>query len=287
MNPEKRGTYLVTGGSGSIGRAVVNRLAEDGHTVFAGDIACGHSPEDHDGGRIVPLHLDVTNEKSVRNAELEVRKRLSGSDFTGLNENGDAGLDGIINIAGIFRTAALVEAEEALFSTMMETNVAGMYRVNRIFFDLLYRNRGRVVTLSSETARFSVCFNGLYSMTKYAVEAYSDALRRELQLYGMKVIIVRPGPVMTPLLLSNRSCFCEAAERSTYFKPQLEKIAGLVDGEQRKAVKPEVIARVVCRALYTRNPRLRYTINNDLSRRILAALPPKIADKLFYTILKK
>lgn len=141
--------------------------------------------------------------------------------------------------------------------------------------------------MSSETGRLAACFNGLYSMTKYAVEAYSDALRRELQLYDMKVIIIQPGPVMTPLLLSNNKCFCVAAETSRYFKPYLTKIALLVDREQKKAASPEAVARLIRRALYSSKPRVRYRINNDFFRSVLAALPPRTADMLFKMVLKR
>jgi NAD(P)-dependent dehydrogenase (short-subunit alcohol dehydrogenase family) len=210
---EKR-TYLVTGAAGGIGRGLTELLAADGHRVFAGDIESA-SPGKGFTGEVVPLLMDVTSEESVRSAAEMVASRCSG-------------IHGIINIAGIFCTAPLVETDTEIFSKILETNLTGMYRVNRHFFPLLYAERGRIVNLSSETARLSACFNGLYSMTKYGVEAYSDALRRELQLLDIKVIIIQPGPVETALLQSNRPCFIEAAENSVYFKQYLEKIADLV-----------------------------------------------------------
>jgi NAD(P)-dependent dehydrogenase (short-subunit alcohol dehydrogenase family) len=270
---EKR-NYLVTGAAGGIGRAITELLAADGHRVFAGDINPGPTPEMEHSGEIIPVMMDVACEESVLSAAETVGSRC-------------AGLHGIINIAGIFCTAPLVETDAEVFSKILETNLTGMYRVNRHFFPLLYAERGRIVNLSSETARLSACFNGLYSMTKYGVEAYSDALRRELQLLDIKVSIVQPGPVETALLLSNRPCFMEAAANSVYFSQYLKKIADLVEREQKKAVQPLSVAAVIRKALYSKRPRIRYRINNDVTRHILALLPARLTDRLFKAVLKR
>lgn len=270
---EKR-NYLVTGAAGGIGRAVAEILAAVGHRVFAGDINPAPTSGVDPAGEIIPMIIDVTREESVQNACKEIGSQC-------------AGIHGIVNTAGIFRTAPLIETDAAVFSQMLETNLTGMYRVNRHFFPLLFAERGRIVNMSSETARLSACFNGLYSITKFGVEAYSDALRRELQLLDIKVIIIQPGPVETALLQSNRPCFMEAATASVYFRQYLEKIADLVEREQKKAVQPLRVAAVIRKALYSNRPRLRYRVNNDVSRNILARLPARLTDRLFKAVLKR
>ncbi len=264
--------YLVTGAASGLGRGIAEVLASGGATVFAADIRTD-ALEAGDQERLIPVQIDVTETESVKAAVKAISKMTDG-------------LDGIINAAGIFRTGAMVEADEKDFIDIFMVNVSGMYRVNREFFDLLYKRKGRVVNISSETARYSAGFNGLYSMSKYAVEAYSDSLRMELSLLGMKVIIIQPGPVKTPLLDANQATFRAVAAKSRYFRPQLEKIAELVVGEDKKAVRPETVARVVEKVLKARRPGTRYRVNNDPLRAFVSYLPASWADAIMRLALK-
>lgn len=261
--------YLVTGAASGLGRAIAQVLSDAGYTVFSADIdkkKLASAPG-------ITVEMDITSTASIRKALTAVKKHTTG-------------LDGIVNAAGVMRTGTMVEAREKDLDLIMDVNVKGMFRVNQVFMDMLHERKGRVVSISSETARFAAGFNGMYSMTKYAVEAYSDALRRELQLLGMKVVIIQPGPVMTPLLGSNREIFLKAASTSRYFKPQLEKIARLVVGEEKKAVPPEKVGLLVKHALETPRPRIRYRINNDRGRAFVSYLPARWADWLMKKALE-
>jgi NAD(P)-dependent dehydrogenase (short-subunit alcohol dehydrogenase family) len=197
------------------------------------------------------------------------------------------GLDGIVHAAGVFKAGSLVEVSEADITGIFNINTFGVYRVNRVFLPLLRNRKGRIIILSSETGRFSACFNGLYSMTKYALEAYSDALRRELALLGIRVIILQPGAVRTDMVRGNREAFLKAAADSRLFGDLLRGVADFVVAEERRAMAPEVLARSVEKLLRIRHPRPRYRIGNNRGRALLERLPASLADAILHWVLKR
>jgi len=171
---------LVTGAMGGLGRALTQYIVGRGWRVFAADCdttALAELPSHH---CIKPVFLDVTRTASVEAAFAEIKQQV-------------AQLDAVINFAGILRVGALVEIDEATLRQVLEINLLGTYRVNKTFFPLL--RQGRIVNISSETGWHTASpFNGPYAMSKYGIEAYSDALRRELSVYNIPVIKIQPGP---------------------------------------------------------------------------------------------
>lgn len=264
--------YAVTGAAGGIGSAICRLLSQKGARVWALDLQSEHLRQLGSSPGVVPLSADVTDSKSLEAAASKIAA-----------EGG--GLDGLVNCAGVIRCGPLVEISEADVSAVMDVNVLGAFRATRALFPCLKARRGRVVNVSSEAARMAAPFNGPYSMSKYALEAYSDALRRELSLLGMKVVIVQPGATRTALMEGSAPSLDRAIEGSQFAKA-IGRIRDLAAKEKDKCVEPEAVARVVVRALTAHRPRLRYRVANDPFRRAVEFLPAGVADALIGMMLR-
>ena len=268
-------TALITGAGGGLGHATVERLAANGWRVFEADIskemlrASIHDPD------VVPVEMDVTIGESIRSAFEVVAGRTDR-------------LDAIVNFAGVMGIGSLVDIEEERLARILDINVMGTYRVNRQFFPLVERAKGRIVNISSETGWQSAApFNGPYAMSKYAIEAYSTALRRELALLGVKVVTIQPGAFRTNMVSGIEKAFTIAAAESERFSGVLEKLRGLGVKAAGNARDPDLLAQVIQTALTTKNPKPIYSVKPDKFRSALEALPVRAADQLYLTVLRR
>lgn len=257
---------LVTGAGGGLGAGVCDQLAALGDTVFATD-------RDLDALRalkgrpgVVPFRMDVTAPAGVARA----RKKIGA-----LTD----GLDGLVCCAGIFRAGALVEADEAEMELALDINVMGAFRTVREFFPLLAKRGGRVVLIGSELSHCAMPFNGPYTVSKCALQAYADSLRRELMFIGMRVVVVQPGAIRTPLLSGARPN-ADGRKDRTLFPAQLDLMRRMLSREWETGMEPADVARVVAHAVHSRRPRAIYRVGNDPFRAMLGRLPAQWTDAL-------
>lgn len=254
-------TILVTGAAGGLGEATARLFAERGWTVFAADLVL----PSYDG--VVPLALDVTDDASVGRAVAEVAAQCPD------------GLGAVVNFAGVLQVGALVEIEEAALRQVLEVNVLGTWRVNKAVFGLLRAGSGRVVNISSETGWQKAMFlNGPYAMSKHAVEAYSDALRRELMFLGLPVVIVQPGPFRTGMTGGIERAFERAVVPGSPFERLVRKVGRAAAREG--GGDPAELAGVIWQAVTAEKPRTRYSVRPDRARTVLHRLPDTVADRL-------
>lgn len=247
---------LITGAGSGIGLAVAEEFAKNGHTVYALDV----KPAESADARIFNFTADVTDEGSL----LSVRESL--------RERG-AALDCIINVAGIFFMDSFLEVEEGRLRTLFDVNLLGAMRVNKIFFPLL-REGGKVFVTTSEVAPLDpLPFNGIYSVSKSALDAYSQALRQEAGLLGARVVTVRPGAIKTPLAKSSVSSMREMSERSRYFGGQAEKFERIMKKFTGKMLEPGRLARRIYKISLKKRPRCIYTVHANPLLRLLSVLP--------------
>ena len=268
-------SVFITGGSGGLGAATVTHFAARGWQVFAAD----YNPETlarlENIPNVIPMQVDVSKTSSVEAVCQLVSKQTDA-------------LDGVVNMAGVMNVGAMVEMDENAILQLLNVNVMGMVRVNRLFLPLVMKCQGRIINISSENGWESGGpFNGAYSMSKHAVEAYSDSLRRELLMLGIKVVKIQPGPFKTSMITTTKELFARTIETSVYFKPQLKIISGMMDKEWEKASSPEVLAHVVYTAMTARKPHTVYSVRPDPQRSFLDLLPASLADRLIVTILDK
>jgi NAD(P)-dependent dehydrogenase (short-subunit alcohol dehydrogenase family) len=263
---------LVTGCSSGIGRATAIHLAAEGWTV----VATARRPAaiaDLEAHRCRVMPLDVTSETSMREAVEAIEA-----------SHGAVGV--LVNNAGYSQSGAVETVPMARVREQFETNVFGPARLAQLVLPGMRRQRwGRIVNLSSMGGRLVLPGGGYYHATKYAVEALSDALRFEVQGFGIDVIVIEPGLIRSGFgetavsTMTDPSAaddpyglFHEAVARATresYYKGSLARLTG----------SPEDVARVIARALAAPRPRTRYTVS--ASARVLLGLRRVLSDRLW------
>lgn len=250
---------LITGVSTGIGYASAKDLIEHGFHVF-GSV---RRRDDADrvqrelGPSFTPLLFDVTDGKAVRSAAGLVQEMVR-----------DEGLFGLVNNAGICLMGPLMHMPERQIRDHFEINVFGLLDVTRAFLPLLGASRdarhppGRIVNLSSVSGRIAYPFLGAYAASKFAVEALSDSLRRELLIYGIDVILIEPGAVRTPIWDKGLELDMPQYATSDY-ADILKTFHDDLSGQRDDALPVETVSRVIRRALTRRRPKTRYVIPNS------------------------
>jgi len=282
-------TALVTGASTGIGRATVLRLAAAGWSVLAGvrDSVAGGELAAQAGAGLNPISLDVTDEAQVAAAaELVAAQTQTAT----AGSPGPGRLDALVNNAGIGLGGPLelVSAED--WRTQFEVNVFGQAAVTRALLPALRAASGRIVFVSSVGGRVSVPFNGPYAASKHALEAIGDALRGELHSSRIKVSLVEPGGVKTPIWDKAR-----ALAGQFTVPPELEReyarvpgaLTKLMNDSERRGVSPERVAATIERALTARRPRARYVVGGEAHGMIAAhaLLPTAAFDRLLRRVM--
>ena len=270
-------TVLVTGASSGIGQACALRLDASGMRVFAGvrkqadadALASRASP------RLTPLLLDVTDADSIATAAATVSSAV-----------GARGLDGLVNNAGVSGGEPVEFADLDAVRAMLEVNLVGPMAVTKAFLPRVRTARGRIVCVGSIGGRFAVPFLSAYSATKAGLAAFCDSLRVELAPWGIRVVLIEPGAVATPIwdkgraTLEERTAHLPAAATALY-GGAVEAMRRVTDRVERAAVPPDRVARVVEHALTSSHPRTRYLVGVDA--RVQAGvrrLPAPVRDTL-------
>ena len=265
---------LVTGAANGIGLAITNFLIEKGDRVIATDIDKEALNKLSNIEGIFPVFMDVTDSKSIRDAVKTI-------------EEAHDGLDGLVNNAGLFYGGPLVEFDEKDMEKIIAVNILGVFKVTKEFFPLLHKKKGRVVNIGSETGRFSFPLNGPYTMTKFALEAFSDSLRREIMFLDMKVVHIQAGAINTPLLDHTTRCYEACLEnKQSLFKNLLQIVIKTCKKEMNKGASPRHMAKAVYKGLHKKHPRVRYRVKNNKTRRLLEFLPTVLVDKAMKKVLK-
>ena len=243
---------VITGVSTGIGHASTKVLIDHGFRVF-GSV---RRQEDADrlekefGDRFVPLLFDVTDEAAVQLAAGKVGRHLCTST-----------LDGLVNNAGIEVTGPLAYLPVDQFRQQLEVNLVGPLIVTKAFLPLLGSDLarkgspGRIINISSTSAKIAGPFTGAYSASKFGLEGFSESLRRELILFGIDVIVIRPGAVVTPIWQKAEAGVTERF-RNTPFVEALTKFEQYSAEEATSGLSPETIGQAVWFALTTARPRV-------------------------------
>ena len=256
MKTDKK-TVLITGIASGIGRAVAKALTECGHTVLGIDLV---ECEIEDA---VCYAADVTDGAAI--SAISDKLRADG-----------VCLDVIINAAGMHAMCSLVEGDYAKMKRLTEVNLLGAMNVNRALHPLLAKG-GRIVIVTSEVAPLDpLPFNGLYSISKTALDTYAQALRQELNLLGQKVVTVRPGAIETPLQGGALVATADLAERTELYKKQAKHFLIITKKFMGKPLSPDRMAKVICRATLARRPRLVYSKHRSLGLILLGILPRRL-----------
>jgi len=271
---ETRGAVVVTGASTGIGQACALRLDKIGFQVFAGvrKEADGESLKRQASARLTPVFIDVTEEASIASAADTVAAAV-----------GAAGLAGLVNNAGIVVPGPLEFQPLGDIRQQIDVNFIGQIAVTQAFLPLLRKRRGRIVNIGSIGGRMATPFLGAYAASKFAMEAFTDSLRMELQPWGISVSIVEPGSIATPLWEKGQAAADEIDRKlpqtgHDLYDPAVAAMRRVADKLARSAIPPSAVAKAVAHALTAKRPKTRYLVGRDA--KLQAAVAKLVPDRM-------
>ena len=245
---------LITGASSGIGRYAAERLAKEGHFVYAGARKDADIEELNKIENIMAVRLDVTKQDQIDAAVALIEKQ-------------GRGLWGVVNNAGVNVVAPMIEADVADLEFLFDVNVYGVFRVTKAFAPMIIESQGRIVNISSISGVLSGGGYGMYSASKHAVEAFTDSLSREMERLGVFVTAVNPGNYASEIGLTRckRMLSDTDAEPYVYFEERRQEMLAscrerLEAGIQSEGVEPDAVAAAIEQALFDENPRGRYLV---------------------------
>ncbi len=271
-------SVVVTGASTGIGQAAAILLAKNGHQVFAGV----RKAKDGETLRLlepklIPIILDVCSSESLKQAAEEI---------AGLRDKSRPFC--LINNAGIAVSGPVEALRMSEWRKQFDVNFFGHIEATQAFLPIIRETKGRIINVSSINGRMAAPFMGAYSASKFAVEALSDALRIELAPFGVKVTVIQPGPIATPIWakgIDNRDevlAKCDSTKLPLYIKTY-EKFEKLVEAISKRAIPVEFVAKAIEKELISKSPAARVIVagaKSHFETRLSEWLPEKVFDKL-------
>jgi NAD(P)-dependent dehydrogenase (short-subunit alcohol dehydrogenase family) len=243
---------IVTGSSTGIGQATAVTLARGGHTVYAmmrnpasgGGEILGIAEKETLPLTVLPM--DVDDDTSVKAAVAQV-----------LAQSGR--VDVLVNNAGVAAHGSVEELPVAEFKRVMETNLFGALRcIQAVVPGMRERRHGVIVNVSSVAGRFSSAPQAPYSASKWALEAVSEALAQEVKPFGVRVAIVEPGVIATPIFGKTQPV---ESDHSPY--PHSRRIAALFAASLKNPVSPYVVGEAIRGIVENNSWQLRYPVGPD------------------------
>ncbi|HET7122081.1 MAG TPA: SDR family oxidoreductase [Solirubrobacterales bacterium] len=270
-------TVLVTGASTGIGRATALRLEGAGWRVFAGvrKATDAEALSEAASARLTPIFLDVTEPEQVAAAAERIE-----------NEAG-ARLDGLVNNAGVAIPGPLETIPLEDFRRQLEVNLVAYVAMTQAMLPFIRRAEGRVVFVSSIGGRVAFPFTGAYHAAKFGTEAIGDVFRQELRPWGLRVSIIEPGSIDTPIWDRGQREAGELEARAPrtdiLYGSAIERFRKVIQDTAERGIPPEKVAKAIAHALESKRPRSRYLVGLDA--KVQARLKPLIPTPVFDRIV--
>lgn len=254
---------FISGAQSGLAQAAIKELLKLDYTVFCADISYKENKQENN---LHFIKMNITNNSDIISAFEYVKS------FTDK-------LDLITNFAGIVTLGSLIELPISTLDKIMSINLLGTYKINSTFFPLIKNGNGRIVNISSEYGKIpALPFHGYYGISKHAIEAYNDSLRRELSSSGVKVVCIRPGAFKTNMQAGVTKQFEEMVENTKIYKKQLTKMQKMMIKELKKAKNTEIFAKTYVKAATSHHPKRYYKVNNSFKMKLFSAMPTTIQD---------
>jgi NAD(P)-dependent dehydrogenase (short-subunit alcohol dehydrogenase family) len=243
-------TILITGCSTGIGFATADVLARSGHTVYATMRNPERSPElsqlaEQNNLPIIVLPMDVDSDESVKTTISRVIA-MAGK------------IDVLVNNAGIYRMGPVEELPLSAFQEIMETNYFGTVRcIQAVLPSMRENHAGCIINISSVAGIIYSGFQGTYTASKAAVEAFSESLAAEVQPHGIRVVLVEPGVIDTPILDK-----MEITLTSKMY-PLMNRLQAFFQASKVNHVSPSLIGEAIRDILATNDTQMRYPVGPD------------------------
>ena len=269
---------VITGVSTGIGYSSAKILCDSGYRVF-GSVRKQEDAEkitSEFGANFTPLIFDVTDSKGIQeNAQIVKAELIPGEALAGLVNNAGVAMGGPIN---------LIDTD--VFRKQFEVNFFGLIEVTKTFLPMLgavknSMQQGKIINISSVSGRRAHPFVAPYTASKFAVEAFSDALRREMLLYGVDVILIEPGPIKTAIW-DKVPDLDDNEFTGTDYEHSLRKFYKMFIEMGKKGFDADIIGNRVKEILQDPSPKTRHVItpNRFINFTLPGILPDRIFDKL-------
>ena len=265
--------FLITGASTGIGYALAERFGALGHEVLAGV----RNQKDFDKLKalknITPLILDVTKTQDIAKVPALLDAKIkSGQRFI------------LVNNAGVAVSGPWELVSETDFRRQLETNVIGPITLTQQCLPILRRTQGHVFNVSSVAGLFATPYMGPYSVSKYALEAFSDSLRREMFSFGVQVTSINPGPIQTPIWDKGlKDPRLDAFQKDPIYGGILTKFEKNVKKVIDQAIDVKYVVATVEKAYLSSSPPARKIVSDMGTKwtiRVSRLLPTKMVDKM-------
>lgn len=276
-------TILITGASTGIGEACARYLAQRGNHVYAGvrKQADAERLQASIPANLTPVFIDVTDTETIDEAVKTITKAV-----------GDAGLNALVNNAGIAVTAPLEFVPLADVERQLAINVTGQIAVTQAFLPLIRKAQGRIINMGSIGGRSALPFVGAYNASKFALEAITDTLRLELRPWGIRVMIIEPGTIATSIWDKGVSEVDDVMaqfplEAQDLYGGAMKRMRRFFAGAGRSGIPAEQVAEAVDHAIHATRPKNRYVVGSDARQRVwLERLPDRLRDWLIARTFK-
>ncbi|MFD6161538.1 SDR family oxidoreductase [Nocardia sp. NPDC060256] len=276
----RRVLIVVTGASTGMGASAARELARQGFHVLAG-VRRDRDADAIRAAGVEPVILDITEPEQV--AALAARAA-----------DDPRALHAVVNNAGIQVNAPVEALPMAQWRNVFEVNLFGHIAVTQALLPALLRSKGRVINISSVGGKVAMATYGAYAGTKFAMEAVSDSLRREVAPLGVQVVVIEPGGVRTEMAVRGIET---ANSLATGMTPEQDKRYGelvranyrFMDAGTSSGVTADAAARVIAKAVTARRPHTRYTIGRDAAMvtRLTRILSDRTLDRVLAANLRR
>ena len=260
---------ILSGANGGIGSNILSALLFYGYKVIALDISDSNIKNED----CFYLKCDISNRDDLANISAKVRQ-ITDKVYA------------IINAVGIFKMESLIEGSEEDFRKIFEINFFGIYSLNKNLIPLLEKS-GKVINLTSEVAKYSPQpFQAYYNISKIALDSYNDALRREANYIGIKVIKIQSGSMKTSMLKNANDEYDALVDNSEHFKKPLTKFKYMMDRELKKQNNPSKISKLIIKILKKNNAKICYRIKNSFKLSLIGHMPEAWQDSIYKKVIK-
>src|SRR6478672_1355565 len=255
-SPTNHKVAIVTGSSSGIGYETALTLARNGFLTYATmrNLNKSENIKKVATKENLPIHihqLDVTDDVSVKNAVQAI------SSETGR-------IDVLVNNAGYGLNGAFEDLAMDEIKAQYETNVFGLIRTTQAVLPIMRRQKsGIIVNISSGAGRFGYPAQSAYISTKFAVEGLSESMSYELEPFGIKVVVVEPGVIRTNIV-NGMVVAKKSQDPNSPYSQLMQKIASSFEHMMENGSSPDLVAKVVLKAVTSENPGLRYLAGKDI-----------------------
>lgn len=266
---------FITGVSTGIGYHAMETLCGLGYHII------GSVRKEEDAKSILARFPDKVTILTFDVRDVEKCKSEIGTIIPMLEKNG---LTCLINNAGVAMPGPIQYLADEDFEAQLDVNVKSVRRITNILLPFLGTDKkyqaGRIINISSVSGLFNAPFNGAYCISKHALESMTDIYRRELAMFGIKVIAIQPGPILTAIWSKNLGTLDKF--KDTEYGSILSKADKMIENAEKSAFEVDDISQLIVKILRSKDPKTRYLVHRKKTQFKLLAhyLPDKWVDKL-------